>query len=137
MGSPVSIVPRWKAIKSFATVAVLTTLSPIGICGSLARAQKHPGIVGSSPLYGALPGATGWINSGPLSGKDLKGKFFFCEFWEYSCINCIRAIPNVRAWADKYKDSGLVVIGVHPSQADQRRSEVERRPILCLRCSCR
>jgi thiol-disulfide isomerase/thioredoxin len=118
MESPVSIVPRWKAIKSFATVAVLTALSPVGIRGSLARAQELPSIVGSSPLYGALPGATGWINSGPLSGKDLKGKVVLVDFWDYSCINCIRAIPYVRAWADKYKDSGLVVIGVHAPEFD-------------------
>ena len=106
-----SIVPRWKAIKSIATVGrCLRPLSPVGIRASLARAQEPPSIVGSSPLYGALPGATGWINSGPLSGKDLKGKVVLVEFWDYSCINCIRTIPYVRAWADKYKDSGLVVI---------------------------
>jgi thiol-disulfide isomerase/thioredoxin len=71
-----------------------------------------PSIVGSSPL-GGLAGATGWINSKPLTAKDLKGKVVVIDFWTYSCINCLRAVPYIRAWADKYKDSGLVVIGVH------------------------
>jgi thiol-disulfide isomerase/thioredoxin len=82
-----------------------------------ANAQEPPSIVGSSPLYG-LSGATGWINSPPLTAKELKGKVVLVDFWDYSCINCIRAIPYVRAWADKYKDSGLVVIGVHTPEFD-------------------
>jgi thiol-disulfide isomerase/thioredoxin len=74
--------------------------------------QEPPSIVGSFPLIG-LSGATGWINSKPLTAKQLKGKVVLVDFWAYSCINCIRAIPYIRAWADRYKDSGLVVIGVH------------------------
>ncbi len=77
-----------------------------------ALAQKPPSIVGKSPL-GGLSGATGWINSKPLTAKQLKGKVVLVDFWTYSCINCLRALPYVRAWAEKYKDSGLVVIGVH------------------------
>jgi thiol-disulfide isomerase/thioredoxin len=48
-----------------------------------------------------------------LKAKELKGKVVLIDFWTYSCINCLRAVPYVRAWADKYKDDGLVVIGVH------------------------
>lgn len=77
-----------------------------------ADAQDSPGIIGSSPLSG-LSGATGWINSKPLSAKQLKGKVVLVDFWTYSCINCLRSVPYIRAWADKYSDSGLVVIGVH------------------------
>src|ERR1700744_3359394 len=76
------------------------------------NAQDAPSIVGSAPLPG-LSAATGWINSPPLTAKQLKGKVVLVDFWTYSCINCLRAVPYVRAWADKYKDSGLVVIGVH------------------------
>jgi cytochrome c biogenesis protein CcdA/thiol-disulfide isomerase/thioredoxin len=68
------------------------------------------------PIEGALPplaGATEWINSKPLTPEGLKGKVVLIDFWTYSCINCLRAIPYVRAWAQKYKDQGLVVIGVH------------------------
>ena len=83
----------------------------------LAEAQDPSSIVGSSPLYG-LSGATGWINSPPLNAKQLKGKVVLVDFWTYSCINCLRSVPYVRAWAEKYKDSGLVVIGVHTPEFD-------------------
>jgi cytochrome c biogenesis protein CcdA/thiol-disulfide isomerase/thioredoxin len=68
------------------------------------------------PVEGGLPplsGAVEWLNSPPLTREDLRGKVVLIDFWTYSCINCLRAIPYVRAWADKYKDQGLVVIGVH------------------------
>jgi len=61
----------------------------------------------------SFAGATGWLNSPPLTGKDLRGKVVVVEFWTYSCINWLRTEPYVRAWAEKYKDKGLVVIGVH------------------------
>jgi thiol-disulfide isomerase/thioredoxin len=61
----------------------------------------------------SLRGATAWINSEPLAPKDLEGKVVLVEFWTYSCINWLRVQPYVRAWAEKYKDKGLVVIGVH------------------------
>jgi len=60
-----------------------------------------------------LTGASEWLNSPPLNQEGLKGKVVLVDFWTYSCINCLRAIPYVRAWAEKYKDQGLVVIGVH------------------------
>ncbi|KRE86703.1 cytochrome C biogenesis protein [Rhodanobacter sp. Soil772] len=68
------------------------------------------------PVEGTLPslaGATQWLNSPPLTTESLRGKVVLVDFWTYSCINCIRALPYVRGWADKYKDHGLVVIGVH------------------------
>ena len=68
------------------------------------------------PVEGEMPslaGATQWLNSPPLSTKSLRGKVVLVDFWTYSCINCIRALPYVRGWADKYRDHGLVVIGVH------------------------
>jgi thiol-disulfide isomerase/thioredoxin len=57
--------------------------------------------------------ATAWINSEPLTPAALRGKVVLVQFWTYSCINWLRNEPYVRAWADKYKDAGLVVIGVH------------------------
>ncbi|MBV9654780.1 MAG: redoxin family protein [Acetobacteraceae bacterium] len=68
------------------------------------------------PVEGTLPslaGATEWLNSPPLTADQLKGKVVLIDFWTYSCINCLRSLPYVRAWAEKYKDQGLVVIGVH------------------------
>src|SRR5271165_6243534 len=61
----------------------------------------------------SLSGAVQWLNSPPLTPEALKGKVVVVDFWTYSCINCLRSIPYVRAWAEKYKDEGLVVIGVH------------------------
>ena len=68
------------------------------------------------PVEGQMPsldGATKWFNSPPLTAASLRGKVVLVDFWTYSCINCLRSLPYVRGWADKYKDHGLVVIGVH------------------------
>jgi cytochrome c biogenesis protein CcdA/thiol-disulfide isomerase/thioredoxin len=61
----------------------------------------------------SLEGAVEWLNSPPLTSEQLRGKVVLVDFWTYSCINCIRTVPYIRAWAEKYKDQGLVVIGVH------------------------
>jgi thiol-disulfide isomerase/thioredoxin len=60
-----------------------------------------------------LNGAVAWLNSHPLSSKSLRGKVVLVNFWTYSCINSLRELPHLQAWAAKYKDAGLVVIGVH------------------------
>lgn len=68
------------------------------------------------PDEGALPpldGAVQWLNSPPLTREQLQGKVVLVDFWTYSCINCIRSIPYVRGWAEKYRNAGLVVIGIH------------------------
>jgi cytochrome c biogenesis protein CcdA/thiol-disulfide isomerase/thioredoxin len=61
----------------------------------------------------SLDGAVAWLNSPPLTSAQLKGKVVLIDFWTYSCINCLRTIPYVVAWAEKYRADGLVVIGVH------------------------
>jgi thiol-disulfide isomerase/thioredoxin len=58
-------------------------------------------------------GATGWLNSPPLDAADLQGKVVLVDFWTYTCINWLRTLGYVRAWAEKYADRGLVVVGVH------------------------
>ena len=71
---------------------------------------------GTLPVEGEMPslaGATGWLNSPPLDTEALRGKVVLVDFWTYSCINCLRALPHVREWAERYRDHGLVVIGVH------------------------
>ncbi|MEO7162853.1 MAG: redoxin family protein, partial [Bdellovibrionia bacterium] len=57
--------------------------------------------------------AVEWLNSPPLTRESLQGKVVLVDFWTYSCINCLRSLPYVKAWAEKYKNAGLVVIGVH------------------------
>jgi thiol-disulfide isomerase/thioredoxin len=85
----------------------------------------------SSPIEGELSSlgkATGWINSAPLTGAGLRGKVVLVDFWTYTCINWLRSLPHVRAWAHKYKDQGLVVIGVHsPEFTFERDIENVRR----------
>ncbi|WP_454017422.1 cytochrome c biogenesis protein DipZ [Azospirillum sp. Marseille-Q6669] len=85
------------------------------------------------PVKGTFPsldGAAEWLNSAPLSTEALRGKVVLVNFWTYSCINCIRALPYVRAWADKYKDRGLVVIGVHtPEFAFERNVQNIRKAL--------
>jgi thiol-disulfide isomerase/thioredoxin len=68
------------------------------------------------PAEGYLPGfdgATGWLNTEPLTPESLRGKVVLVDFWTYTCINWLRTLAYVRAWAEKYKDRGLVVVGVH------------------------
>jgi thiol-disulfide isomerase/thioredoxin len=86
----------------------------------LFRATTHPAAV-QLPVEGELPsldGATGWLNSPPLTAAELRGKVVLVQFWTFTCINWLRTLPYVRAWADKYKDHGLVVIGVHTPEFD-------------------
>ncbi|MEP6639490.1 MAG: thioredoxin [Chloroflexota bacterium] len=61
----------------------------------------------------SLEGATGWLNSEPLTPKELCGRVVLVDFWTYTCVNWLRTLPYVRAWAAKYADAGLTVIGVH------------------------
>ncbi len=61
----------------------------------------------------SLRQATEWVNSPPLTEEGLRGKIVLVQFWTYSCVNWIRTLPYVRIWAEKYRDNGLVVIGVH------------------------
>jgi cytochrome c biogenesis protein CcdA/thiol-disulfide isomerase/thioredoxin len=81
-----------------------------------------------------LSGAVEWLNSPPLTPEGLKGKVVLIDFWTYSCINCLRAIPYVKAWAEKYKDHGLVVIGVHtPEFAFERKIDNVRSAVAELK----
>ncbi|WP_432731121.1 cytochrome c biogenesis protein DipZ [Variovorax sp. W6] len=98
----------------------------------LTSAQPEPRKPASAlPDEGKLPslaGATEWINSPPLTPESLRGKVVLVDFWTYSCINCLRTLPYVRAWAEKYKDAGLVVVGVHtPEFAFEKQPANVRR----------
>ncbi|MFT4119913.1 cytochrome c biogenesis protein DipZ [Bradyrhizobium sp.] len=80
-----------------------------------------------------LAGAQEWLNSPPLTLDELKGKVVLVDFWTYSCINCLRSIPYVRAWAEKYRDRGLVVIGVHaPEFAFERNVDNVKNAVAAL-----
>ncbi|MBX4996403.1 cytochrome c biogenesis protein DipZ [Rhizobium lentis] len=94
----------------------------VGTPSELASNDTIPAADAKKPFRSDLPvegyapsfdGAVEWLNSKPLTPEQLRGKVVLVDFWTYSCINCIRTIPYVRAWAEKYADQGLVVIGVH------------------------
>jgi thiol-disulfide isomerase/thioredoxin len=80
--------------------------------GPLMSQATHPAAASLTEMP-SLDSATEWLNSQPLTATDLLGKVVLVDFWTYSCINWIRSLPYVRAWAEKYEDQGLVVIGVH------------------------
>ena len=78
--------------------------------------KRHTDEAGALPFEGQLAefdGATGWLNSSPLSPADLRGQVVLVDFWTYTCINWLRTLGYVRAWAEKYEDQGLVLVGVH------------------------
>lgn len=87
-----------------------------GTSGAALDKDSGRAFLSNLPLEGLAPslnGAVEWLNSSPLTTERLRGKVVLVDFWTYACINCIRTVPYVRAWAEKYKDQGLVVIGVH------------------------
>ena len=92
---------------------------------------------GNLPIEGEIPsfaGATLWLNSPPLTPESLRGKVVMVDFWTYSCINCLRALPYVESWYEKYKDHGLVVIGVHaPEFAFEKDPNNVRRAVADLK----
>jgi thiol-disulfide isomerase/thioredoxin len=79
-------------------------------------AHRLAGDPAELPVEGRLAsfeGATGWLNSESLAPEGLRGRVVLVDFWTYTCINWIRTLPYVRAWAAKYADAGLTVVGVH------------------------
>ncbi len=100
--------------RRFMAAAAGTLAGGLGIATHAQQAGRTR--LADLPVEGRLPrfaGATGWINSAALAPADLRGKFVLVQFWTYTCINWLRAHPYVRAWSEKYKDQGLVVVGVH------------------------
>jgi len=106
--------------------------SPAKMMGANPPAQAE-----ALPVEADLPslsGAVKWLNSPPLTTESLKGKVVLVDFWTYSCINCLRELPYVRAWAQKYKDQGLVVIGVHaPEFAFERNIDNVKKAVADLK----
>src|ERR1700761_5185349 len=107
--------------RKYLVAAVVLVVVAVGAV--VLAAGTKPGSVGSAAASGdgsAAPAldAKGWINSPPLTPAKLKGKVVLYDFWTYSCVNCVRTIPYVRSWYDRYKSDGLVVIGVHSPEFD-------------------
>jgi thiol-disulfide isomerase/thioredoxin len=100
--------------------------------------QITPGAI-DLPIEGRLPsfdGTIAWLNSPPLSPESLRGKVLLVDFWTYTCINWLRTLPYVRAWSEKYRDHGLVVIGVHtPEFTVEHDLDNIRRAVEAMRIS--
>jgi cytochrome c biogenesis protein CcdA/thiol-disulfide isomerase/thioredoxin len=80
--------------------------------------------------YGPAPefrGLTGWLNSEPLTLAELRGRVVLIDFWTYSCINCLRTLPYLREWDDRYRGAGLAIVGVHSPEFAFERVEANVR----------
>ncbi|UPG91045.1 thioredoxin family protein [Luteibacter aegosomaticola] len=106
-------------MKHLPSLALLAGLAAMAVHGH-ARA-------GAAPPF---DGATGWLNAQPVASADLRGKVVVVNFWTYSCINSLRQVPYVRAWAEKYRKQGLVVIGVHSPEFGFERDPANIRRAL-------
>jgi len=127
-------------------IALIAAILAVGLVGAtaVARSTNRPAEVKSMrdsdirlTVEGELPsfqGATGWINSPPLAPVGLRGKVVLVDFWTYTCVNWLRTLPYVRAWAAKYRDRGLVVIGVHtPEFSVEHEAANVRRAVSAMR----
>jgi thiol-disulfide isomerase/thioredoxin len=110
----------------FAAIHSSALGAPIETVGENNRVvQQMTPAAGQLPVEGELPSlssATEWLNSQPLTAADLRGKVVLISFWTYTCINWLRQLPYVRAWAERYRDQGLVVIGVHTPEFSFERN---------------
>ena len=111
--------PRGGALMSNSTAKNSMAANSMAMSGSsmmrmagagASQGQASPPVEGDFP---SLDGAVAWLNSKPLTPDELKGKVVLVDFWTYSCINCLRTLPYLHAWYEKYRDHGLVIIGVH------------------------
>ena len=103
------------------------------VTGATSGGPSHSG----PPVEGELPplsGAVSWLNSDPLTQQSLRGKVVMVDFWTYSCINCLRTLPYLRAWQDRYKDHGFTIVGVHtPEFAFEKNESNVSRAVRDLR----
>ena len=123
---------------SLAAILASAIGAPAGVPAPIPReVLPMPPALARLPVEGEFPslgGATAWLNSPPLAPEGLRGKVVLVDIWTYTCINWLRTLPYVRAWAAKYKDQGLVVIGVHsPEFPFEKDLENVRRSAKAMR----
>ncbi|MGN6740247.1 thioredoxin family protein [Dyella sp.] len=103
--------PRFLLRLTLLALPLIAAAVPAAAQTSLTRGDHAP----------AFAGVTRWINSPPLSTDALRGKVVLVDFWTFECINCLHALPQVKALDAKYRDQGLVVVGVHTPELDAER----------------
>jgi thiol-disulfide isomerase/thioredoxin len=128
--------PRHDRRRFFGMIALSLAGAWIGTRDSVMHMiTGKPFQVSSASDVASLRRATAWLNSAPLTAADLQGKVVLVDFWTYTCINWLRTLPYVRAWAARYKEQGLVVIGVHTPEfsfeedVDNVRKAAEERDV--------
>jgi thiol-disulfide isomerase/thioredoxin len=120
------------ALFAIAAVVVASRVDPRHV-GATIDTDHLPVIVTADKVPDA-GGASGWLNSPPLTAADLKGKVVLYDFWTYACVNCVRALPHVRAWYATYRADGLVVIGIHsPEFAFEKDPDNVARAVKALK----
>jgi len=128
LSSAASEAPPAPAVVMASSPALMRRAAPVKTVADPAPAAQPEPL--AAELAPTLDGATQWLNSAPLSLAGLRGKVVLVDFWTYSCAKCLRALPHVRAWAEKYKDRGLVVVGVHsPEFAYERNLDNVKRAV--------
>ncbi|MFC7299525.1 thioredoxin family protein [Herminiimonas aquatilis] len=101
---------------------IKTMLAITALFAATAHAAPAPALADATKQTPEFVGIEKWLNSEPLTMQQLRGKVVLVDFWTYTCINCIRTLPYVKSWYEKYKDKGLVVIGVHTPEYPFERS---------------
>ena len=98
----------------------------------LRRTGDEPALsaAGTAPVAPELGGIVGWINSDPVSLRELRGQVVLIDFWTYSCVNCLRTLPHLKTWDRMYRDDGLTIVGVHsPEFAFEREPDNVRSAV--------
>lgn len=110
--------PRWLLLFPLALIALPAT----------AGTPPPPPTAAATPAAPEFAGITHWFNSSPLSMQSLRGKVVLVDFWAFECVNCLHTLPHLKSLYARYKDQGLVVIGVHTPelQAERSRSNLAR-----------
>jgi thiol-disulfide isomerase/thioredoxin len=118
--------PRPPSRSSRIYLVIAGIIAVVAIAAVLIAAGSNPSSISGHVDVSNLPDngpappldATGWINTAPLTAADLSGKVVLYDIWTYSCINCVRTFPHIRAWYHRYRADGLVVVGVHSPEFD-------------------
>ncbi len=114
---------RTLAATASIVVSCLTSTAIPGVSGEAPRDLNAPfavaAVQGTAPNFA---GISNWFNSAPLNIADLRGKVVLVDFWTYGCVNCVNTLPHVTALYEKYKDRGLIVVGVHTPEFPFERS---------------
>jgi thiol-disulfide isomerase/thioredoxin len=114
LGIPVNALRTQTKRTRAACLGAMTSVTACALVSLCASSAGHPAVAApaQTSVIRALLGAHQWLNTPGLKPQDLQGKVVLVNFWTFSCINCLRMLPCVREWAAKYKDRGLVVVGV-------------------------